>query len=57
MAVLPGPPASSVDREPDEHVCRICGCTDSRACVTESGPCAWISKSEDGTGICSACFP
>lgn len=46
----------TIVREFDEHVCKICGCTDSRACITESGPCTWISKSDDGTGICSACF-
>lgn len=30
--------------------CRICGCTDDHACMTDEGPCYWI---EDG--LCSAC--
>jgi hypothetical protein len=34
--------------------CRICGCTDSNACITEDGPCCWIWED-----LCSACdyFP
>lgn len=30
--------------------CRVCGCTDSRACVTADGPCYWVEP-----GLCSAC--
>lgn len=30
--------------------CRICGCTDDQACVTEAGPCHWV-----GADLCSAC--
>lgn len=30
--------------------CRLCGCTEQRACVTETGPCSWA-----GPGICTAC--
>lgn len=32
--------------------CRICGCTDDRACVTDGVPCHWV---EDD--LCSACVP
>jgi hypothetical protein len=31
--------------------CRICGCTQLRACVTEDGPCWWASPD-----LCSACL-
>lgn len=31
-------------------VCRICACTDDNACVTETGPCHWITED-----LCSAC--
>lgn len=30
--------------------CRVCGCTDERACVTVEGPCRWIAPD-----LCSAC--
>jgi hypothetical protein len=30
--------------------CRVCGCTDDRACMTTAGPCYWV---EDD--LCSAC--
>ena len=30
--------------------CRICGCTQNNACITNEGPCWWV-----GDGICSAC--
>lgn len=33
--------------------CIDCGCTDSRACVTNGKPCAWVSKKPP---LCSACF-
>lgn len=32
--------------------CRICGCTDDRACVTNGTPCHWAQP-----GLCSACVP
>lgn len=32
------------------RTCRVCGCTDDRACVTEAGPCSWVSAD-----LCSAC--
>lgn len=35
--------------------CRVCGCTDSAACDTITGPCAWRITYDDGTGICTAC--
>lgn len=30
--------------------CRVCGCDDNHACMTEEGPCYWV---EDD--LCSAC--
>lgn len=30
--------------------CRICGCTENNACITDRGPCWWV---EDD--LCSAC--
>lgn len=30
--------------------CRICRCTDDRACLTPTGPCHWIEQD-----LCSAC--
>lgn len=30
--------------------CRVCGCTEARACVTEDGPCWWVEGD-----LCSAC--
>ena len=32
------------------RICRVCGCTDDRACMTTAGPCYWV---EDD--LCSAC--
>lgn len=40
---------------PIEHTCIKCGCTDSRACVTNGEACHWSAKYADGTGLCSAC--
>ena len=34
------------------NICRICGCTDTNACVTEAGACWWANGERD---ICSAC--
>lgn len=36
-----------------EGVCRICGCSDQNACVTEAGPCWWLDELE--MNLCSAC--
>lgn len=36
----------------DERTCKICGCTDSRACVDEDGPCHWPAP---GVDVCSSC--
>lgn len=36
-----------------EGVCRVCGCTDENACITEAGACWWISELE--RDLCSAC--
>lgn len=33
-------------------ICKICGCTWSRACVDEDGPCFWMNKEKD---LCSVC--
>ena len=30
--------------------CRVCGCTDDKACMTDAGPCHWIEPD-----LCSAC--
>jgi hypothetical protein len=30
--------------------CRVCGCTQDRACVSEDGPCWWVEAD-----LCSAC--
>lgn len=32
-----------------ERTCRICGCTETRACMTECGACHWVE-----TRLCSA---
>lgn len=37
------------------RLCRTCGCTDYNACVTGTGPCAWLHTYPDNTGICTAC--
>lgn len=29
--------------------CRVCGCTDTQACMTEEGPCFWLEED-----LCSA---
>lgn len=34
-----------------ERACRICGCVESRACVTEGVACHWVEPD-----LCSACF-
>lgn len=39
-----------------DRVCRHCGCTDSRACETITGPCAWIVTYDDNTGVCTGCI-
>ncbi len=31
--------------------CRICGCTEGKACITDDGPCFWIEPD-----LCSACM-
>ncbi len=30
--------------------CRVCGCTDDNACVTENGACSWVTDD-----LCNAC--
>ena len=34
----------------NERRCRVCGCTESSACVTAAGPCHWVAED-----LCSAC--
>jgi hypothetical protein len=46
-------PSDSMYAEPvfDERFCRVCGCDDLHACVSDAGvPCHWV---EDD--LCSAC--
>lgn len=31
-------------------VCSVCGCTEDNACVTDTGPCSWVTED-----LCSAC--
>lgn len=33
-------------------VCRVCGCTEDQACMTEDGPCGWANKERT---LCTAC--
>lgn len=33
-------------------VCRACGCTESQACVTDEGPCAWADRNQT---LCTVC--
>ncbi|WP_347253479.1 hypothetical protein [Leminorella grimontii] len=37
--------------------CKVCGCDDHHACVSDAGvPCHWVQiNREKGTGICSQC--
>lgn len=34
----------------DVATCRVCGCTETAACVTADGPCHWVAPD-----LCSAC--
>ncbi len=34
------------------RICRVCGCDDAHACMTDDGPCFWIDERDD---ICSGC--
>ena len=34
-----------------KDVCKVCGCTDDNACITEEGHCHLVMK-----GLCSACY-
>lgn len=40
---------------PNDRHCLACGCTDSAACDTITGPCAWQTTYDDNTGTCTAC--
>lgn len=44
--------ASGAIRCTEVPSCRVCGCTDDRACMTEHGPCSWVEAD-----LCSACAP
>lgn len=37
----------------DENKCKLCGCTESNACITEDGPCGWVDDSKKD--LCTAC--
>ncbi|MDM3928735.1 hypothetical protein [Mycobacterium intracellulare] len=37
------------------RICRECGCTEYAACVTVDGPCGWLAKYGDNTGVCTEC--
>jgi hypothetical protein len=38
------------------RTCRGCGCDDSRACLTDEGPCSWFMVDVgQPTGICTVC--
>lgn len=32
--------------------CKVCGCTDDHACMTDYGSCWWV---DEGHTLCSAC--
>ena len=34
------------------RTCRVCGCTDDKACLPPGGPCHWVEPD-----LCSACRP
>jgi hypothetical protein len=38
------------DPQYDTRYCRVCGCTDEKACMTPAGPCHWVD-----VDLCSAC--
>jgi hypothetical protein len=37
--------------KPKVRTCRVCGCTDEKACNTEFGPCEWVGDED----LCTAC--
>lgn len=37
-----------------ERTCRVCGCTDTSACVVRGVACHWVAPGDD---LCSACRP
>lgn len=41
------------EKFPTERTCRICGCTDSKAC---EGGCGWVIMFGKQTEICTKCF-
>lgn len=42
--------ATKAARQPVERACRVCGCTENNACITDGVPCHWV-----GPALCSAC--
>lgn len=36
------------------RACRICGCTENRACVINDEPCSWISADVCSNPVCDA---
>ncbi len=41
---------NEIDGSPSPKSCRVCGCTDSQACMTDDGPCHWVEPD-----LCSGC--
>ena len=37
----------------DGRRCRGCGCTETQACMTDNGPCAWVAPDVD---YCTGCM-
>jgi len=35
-----------------ERVCKVCGCTEEKPCLTAGEPCYWVTNN-----LCSACVP
>lgn len=39
------------------RACRLCGCTETNACVDEFGAACWWVPDHEGGDLCSACQP
>jgi hypothetical protein len=37
------------------RTCKICGCTEEHACMTDNGPCSWAFETGKGS-VCTACI-
>lgn len=40
------------ENQADPGKCRVCGCTEDQACMTDDGPCHWADESQT---LCSGC--